>query len=149
MPFESVILSNHFILCCPLLLLPSIFPSIRVFSNELLLHIKWPKYWSFSFSVSPFNEYSGLISFTIDWWQVPVCSWHIPVWSIQKSMGLSCLNAALGPAGTQTFSFSAAPSSPLSIQGIWACCREEPVLTLCWNCFFDLLSLLLLLLFRP
>ena len=59
--------SNHFILCCPLLLLPSIFPSMRVFSNESVLHIRWPKYWSFSFSISPFNEYSGLISFRMDW----------------------------------------------------------------------------------
>ena len=59
--------SNHLILCHPLLLLPSIFPSIRVFSNELVLSITWPKYWSFSFSISPSNEYSGLISFRINW----------------------------------------------------------------------------------
>ena len=59
--------SNHLILCCPLLLLPSIFPSISVFSNESTLHIRWPKYWSFSFSISPSNEYSGLISFRMDW----------------------------------------------------------------------------------
>ena len=59
--------SNTFILCCPLLLLPSIFPSIKVFSNNLLLWIRWPKYWSFSFSISPSNEYSGMISFRIDW----------------------------------------------------------------------------------
>ena len=59
--------SNHLILCCPLLLLPSIFSSIKVFSNELVLHIRWPKYWSFSFSISPSNEYSGLISFRMDW----------------------------------------------------------------------------------
>ena len=59
--------SNHLIHCCPLLLPPSIFPSIRVFSNESALHIRWPKYWSFSFNISPFNEYSGLISFRIDW----------------------------------------------------------------------------------
>ena len=63
---ESVIPSNHLILCCPLLLLPSIFPSIRVFSNESVLSIRWPKYWSFSFSISPSNEYSELISFRID-----------------------------------------------------------------------------------
>jgi len=63
---ESVVLSNHLILCHPLLLLPSIFPSIRVFSSELALCIRWPKYWSFSFSISPSSEYSGLISFRID-----------------------------------------------------------------------------------
>ena len=67
MSIESVIPSNHLILCHPLLLLPSIFPSIRVFSNESALHMSWPKYWSFSFSISPSNEYSGLISFSIDW----------------------------------------------------------------------------------
>ena len=59
--------SNHLILCCPLLLPPSIFPSIRIFSNESVLRIKWPKYWSFSFSISPSNEYSALISFRMDW----------------------------------------------------------------------------------
>ena len=62
----SVMPSNHLILCCPLLLPPSTFPSIRVFSNELVLRIRWPKYWSFSFSISPSNEYSGLIFFRID-----------------------------------------------------------------------------------
>ena len=61
---------QHFILCHPLLLLPSIFPSIRVFSNESILHIRWPKYWRFSFSISPSNEYSGLISFNIDWFDL-------------------------------------------------------------------------------
>ena len=59
--------SNHLILCCPLLLLPSILPSIRVFSNESVLHIRWPNYWSFSFNISPSNEYSGMISFRKDW----------------------------------------------------------------------------------
>ena len=62
--------SNHFILCCPLLLLPSIFPCIRVFSNESALRIRWPKYWSFTFSISPSDEYSGLISFRIDWFDL-------------------------------------------------------------------------------
>ena len=66
MSVESVMPSNHLILCCPLLLLPSIFLIIRVFSNESVLCIRWPKYWSFSFSISPSNEYSGLISFRID-----------------------------------------------------------------------------------
>ena len=64
---ELVIPSNHLMLCCPLLLPPSIFPSIRVFLNESALHIRWPKYWSFSLSISPSNEYSGLISFRRDW----------------------------------------------------------------------------------
>jgi len=67
MSIESVMPSNHLILCRPLLLLPSIFPSIRVFSNESILHTRWPKYWSFSFSISPSNEHPGLISFRIDW----------------------------------------------------------------------------------
>ena len=67
MSIESVMRSNHLILCHPLLLLPSLFPSIRVFSNESPLHIRWPKYWSFNFSLSPSNEYSGLISFRINW----------------------------------------------------------------------------------
>ena len=69
---KSVMPSNHLILCHPLLLLPSIFPSIRVFSNRSVLRIRWPKYWSFSFSISPFNEYSGLISFRIDWFDLTV-----------------------------------------------------------------------------
>ena len=64
---ESVMPSNHLILCCPFLFLPSIFPSIRVFSSESALRIRWPKYWSFSFNISPSNEYSGLISFRMDW----------------------------------------------------------------------------------
>ena len=72
MSIESVMVSNHLILCHPLLLLPSIFPSIRVFYNESTLHIKWPKYWSFNFSISLSNEYSGLISIRIDWFDLPV-----------------------------------------------------------------------------
>ena len=67
MSIESVMPFNHLILCCPPLLLPSIFPSIRIFFKELALHIRWPKYWSFNFSISPSDEYSGLISFRIDW----------------------------------------------------------------------------------
>ena len=72
MSIELVMPFNHLILCCPLLLLPSIFPSIRVFSNELTLHIRWRKYWSFSFSISPSNEYSGLISSRMDWFELRV-----------------------------------------------------------------------------
>ena len=71
MSIKSVMPPNPLILCHPLLLLPSIFPSIRVFSNELVLHIRWPEYWSFSFSISSFNEYSGLISFRNDWFDLP------------------------------------------------------------------------------
>ena len=70
MSIESVMPSNHLILCCPLLLLPSVIPSIRVFSSESALHIRWSKYWSFSFSISPSNKYSGLISFRIDWFDL-------------------------------------------------------------------------------
>ena len=84
---ESVMLSNHLILCHPLLLLPSVFPSIRVFSNELALHIRWPKYWNFSFSISPFGEYSGLISFRIDCFDllaVQRLSWVFSSTTIQK-----------------------------------------------------------------
>ena len=72
MSIKSVMPSNHLTLCRPLLLLPSVFPSIRVFSNESALCIRWPKYWSFSFSISPSNEYSGLISFRIDWFDLAV-----------------------------------------------------------------------------
>ena len=70
MSIKLMMLSNHLILCHPLLLLPSVFPQIRVFSSESALHIRWPKYWSFSFSISLSNEYSGLISFRIDWFDL-------------------------------------------------------------------------------
>ena len=70
MSTESVMPSNHLIFCCSLLLLSSIFPSIRVSSNKSVLHIRWPKYWNFSFSISPSNEYSGLISFRMDWFDL-------------------------------------------------------------------------------
>ena len=70
MSIESVMLSNHLILYCPLLLLPSVFPSIKVFSSEVTLGIRWPKFWSFSFTISPSSEYSGLISFRIDWFDL-------------------------------------------------------------------------------
>ena len=77
MSTESVMSSNHLILCRPLLLLPSIFPSIRVFSKESVLHIRWPKYWSFSFNISPSNEYSGLISFGMDWLDLSYSPRHL------------------------------------------------------------------------
>ena len=77
MSVELVMSSNHLILCHPLLLWPSIFPSIRVFPNKLALCIRWPKYWSFSFSISPFNEYSGSISFQIDWFDLLAVQWTL------------------------------------------------------------------------
>ena len=72
MSIELVMPFNHLILCCPLLLLPSIFPRIRVFSSESVLSIRWPKFWNFRFSISPSNEYSGLISFRTDWLDLPI-----------------------------------------------------------------------------
>ena len=88
MSIESVMPSNHLVLCHPLLLLPSNFPSIRVFSSESVLRIGWPKYWSFSFSISPSDEYSGLISFRIDWFWSP-CSPRDP----QESSNTTVQNA--------------------------------------------------------
>ena len=98
---ESVILSNHLILYHPLLLLPSIFLSIQVFSNDLALHIRWPKYWSFSFNISPSNEYSGLSSFRIDWFHLLASPRHsqesspTPQFESISSLVLSLLS---GPA---------------------------------------------------
>ena len=103
MSIESVMPSNHLILCCPLLLLPSTIPSISVFSNESVLHIRWPKHWSFSFSLSPSNEYSGLISFMIGWFWSPCCprdsqeSAPAPQFESINSLALSLL---YGPALT-------------------------------------------------
>ena len=84
MSIESEILSNHLVLCRPLLL-PSVFPSIRVFSNESALFIRWPKYWSFSFSISPSNEYSGLISFRIDWFDLFAVQGTLQFGTVTKS----------------------------------------------------------------
>src|SRR5574337_362408 len=81
MSIESVMPSNHLVLCHPLLFPPSIFPSMRVFSNESVLHIRWPEYWSFSFSISPSNEYSGLISFRMDWLDLLKSKGHSRVFS--------------------------------------------------------------------
>ena len=93
MSFESVMPSNHLILCPPLLLLLSIFPSIRVFSNETALHIRWPKHWSFSFGLSPSNEYSGLISFRMDWFDLLAVQGALKSLlqhSVQKHQFFSC-----------------------------------------------------------
>ena len=89
--------SSHLILCHPLLLLPLIFPSIRVFSNELAIHIRWPKYWSFSFSISPSDEYSGLISFKIDWFNLLAVQESSPASQFESISSLAvCL--LYGPA---------------------------------------------------
>ena len=98
MTIESVMLSNHLTLCHPLLLLSLVFPSIRGFSNESTLHIRWPKYWSFSFSISPSNEYSGLISFKIDWLDLlevqgtlkSLLQHHNFCWLYRASLSLPC-----------------------------------------------------------
>ena len=103
MSIESVMPSNHFIFCCPLLLFPSILPSIRVFSNELAFWIRWPKYWNFSFSISPSSEYSGLISFRSDWFDLryPRDSRESSVASQFKSINSSALSFLYG--STLTF----------------------------------------------
>ena len=98
MPFKLVMPSNCLILCRPLLLLLSIFPSIRVFSDESVVWIRWPKYWSFSFSISPFNEYSGLISFGIDWFDLAIQRTITSSPTPQlKSINSSALNLLYGP----------------------------------------------------
>ena len=104
-PTELVMPSNHLILCCPLLLLPSVFPSIRVFSSESALHIRWPKYWSFNFNISPSNEYSGLISSRIDWFDLPACpkdSQDFSLASQFESVNSSELSLLCGPTLTPT-----------------------------------------------
>ena len=98
MSIESVMPSNHLILCHPLLLLPSIFPSIRVLSNESILCIRWPKYWSFSFSISPSNAYSGLISFRMDWLDLPAVQGTLKSLPQHHSINSSALNFLLSQA---------------------------------------------------
>ena len=100
---ESGMLTNHLILCCPLLLLPSIFPGIRVFSSELALRIRWPKYWSFSLSISPSNEYSGLIFFRVDWFNLlavlgTLKSLPAPQFKNINSLALSLLSGPTFPS---------------------------------------------------
>ena len=99
---ESVMPSNHLILCCPFPLLPSVFPSIRVFSSEPAVHIRWPKYWSFSFSTSPSNGYSGLISFRIDWFDLccPRDSQESSLAPQFESINSSALSLLRGPTLT-------------------------------------------------
>ena len=108
MSIESVMPSNHLILCHPLLLLPSIFPSFKVFSNESVLHIRWPKYWSFSFSISPCSEYSGLISFRMDWLDLLAVQGNSQESSPSpqfKSIDSSVLSLLYGPALTSVHDY--------------------------------------------
>ena len=107
MPIESVMTSNHLILCQLLLLLPSIFPSIRVFSIESVLHIRWPKFWNFSFSISLSNEYSGLISFRNDWFNLLVLGFRVSLLSDLKDRKINGTNATFYPPTT----FSPPPKS--------------------------------------
>ena len=114
MSIWSVMPSDHLILCCPLLLLPQIFPSIRVFSNESALCIRWPKYWSFNFSISPSNEYSGLISFRIDWFDplaVQGLLRNFPTPQF-KSINSSVLSLIYGPTLTLTHATTLAWKMP-------------------------------------
>ena len=101
MSVVSVMPSNHLILCRPLLFPPSIFPSIRVFSNESVLCIRWPKYWSFSFSISPSNEYSGLVSFRMDWLDLLAVQGTLRIFTnttVQKHQFFSLLLVNVGPS---------------------------------------------------
>ena len=105
MSIESVMSSNHLILCHPLLLLPSIFPSIKVFSNELALCIRWPKYWSFNFSICPSNECSGLIFFRIDWFDLLA----VACWISKQRMWCPPIHQPLQSTAPNTPASSAAP----------------------------------------
>ena len=107
MSIVSVILCNYLILCRPLLLLPSIIPSIRVFSSESVLHIRWPKYWSFSFSISPSNEYSGLISFRIDWLDLLAVQGNLKSSPTPQFKSINCLVLSLlySPTLTSTHDY--------------------------------------------
>ena len=120
MSIELVMLSNHLFFCRPLLLLPSIFPSIRVFPNELAPHIRWPKYWSFSFSNSPSNEYSGLISFRIDWFDLL---------AVQESKTLESL---LQHHNTKASIFWHSPFFMVQFSHLYLTTRKTKALTI-WN----------------
>ena len=112
MSIESVMPSNHLILCHPLLLLPSVFPSIGVFSSESVLSIRWPKHWNFSFSISPSNEYSGLISFMIDWIDVSAVQGTLKRLLQNHSSKASVLHISCSKYWS--FSFSISPSNEYS-----------------------------------
>ena len=119
MSSESVVLSNHLLLCRPLLL-PSILPSIRVFSNELALHFRWPTYWSFSFSLSPYNEYSGLISFRIDGFELLV------VQGLVNAILSSALTQNTASSGRPYNQASATHPSSTTVFASRSCCDRSP-----------------------
>ena len=121
MSIELVMPSNHLIICCPILLLPSILPSIKVFSNESVLHIRWPKYWSFSFSISPSKEYSGLISFRMDWLDLLAVQGTLTSPLQQHSLKASVLRCSAFFMGFCGLWFGAQPS-------LWASVALEPLI---------------------
>ena len=117
MSIKLVMPSNHLILCRPLLLLPSIFPSIRVFSKESVLCIRWPKYWSFSFSISPSNEYSGLISFRMDWLDLLAVQGTLTITSLPK-ITISCPVSPSTHCRISVFAFTAKCSREVSVHSL-------------------------------
>ena len=140
---ELVMLSNHPILCCPLLLLPSIFPSITVFSSKSALHIMWPKYWSFSVSISPSNEYSGLISFRFDWFDLLEVQGTLR--SLVIFMDIQWRDSAIH------MHVSILPQTPLPSR-LPHNTKQSPLCCAAWPCWWSVLNiaallLLLLLLF--
>ena len=122
MSVESVMPSNHLILCRPVLLLPSVFPSIRVFSDESAFHIRWPKYWSCSFSISPYNEYSGLIAFRIDW---------LDVLAVQGTLQKSSPTPQFKSINSSALSFYYS-TTLTSIHGYWKN-HSFDYMDLCWQ----------------
>ena len=136
MSVESVMPSNHLILHHPLLLPPSIFPSIMVFSNESVLHIRWPKYWSFSFSISPSNEYSGLISFRMDWLDL------LAVQQILKSLIQHCSSKA--SILQHSAFFTVQHSHPYMITGKTIALTRQTFVSKVLSLLFNILSRLLI-----
>ena len=121
MSIEPVMLSNHLFLCHPLFLLPSIFPSIRVFSNKLAFYIRWPKYWSFSFSISPSNEHSGLISFRIDRFDLLTVQGTLKCLLQHHNSKVSILQLpAFFMVQLSYLNMTSRKTIPLTIQNLWA-----------------------------
>ena len=152
MSVESVMLSNHLILCCPLFLLPSISPSIRVFSNESALCIRWPKYWRFSFSISPFNEYSGLTSFRTDWFDLHAVQGTLKSLLQHHSLKHQFSNQSVKPhpqTGLPAASVNARTMFPvLQVKNLWVKTHISPwktLLTLSLRCMRHIQNLIVLI----